>query len=65
MASKEVEFTDAEIMLVLRFWARGMEILQNLTPEQIDAVPGLREAINSASELPAAIGWDDKPVDRI
>jgi hypothetical protein len=41
----EVELGDSETMMVLRFWAQGVDILQKFTKEQVMAVPGLKEAI--------------------
>ncbi|MBO1906552.1 hypothetical protein J4G37_16795, partial [Microvirga sp. 3-52] len=49
-----------EKMMVLDFWAHGMDIALKFTDEQIKAVRGLKEAIDATSVLPAAIGWDDE-----
>ena len=46
-------------MMVLDFWAHGMDIALKFTDEQIRSVGGLKEAIEATSGLPAAIGWED------
>jgi hypothetical protein len=60
MAQNEKELSLDEKMMVLDFWAHGMDIALKFTEEQIKAVRGLKEAIDATSVLPAAIGWDDE-----
>ncbi len=63
MAWETTELNLEEQMMVLDFWAHGMDILLKFSPEKISAVPGLKEAIAAASVLPAAVGWGDEPGD--
>jgi hypothetical protein len=60
MAQNEKELSLDEKMMILDFWAHGMDIALKFTEEQIKAVRGLKEAIDATSVLPAAIGWDDE-----
>lgn len=59
MAQNREELGLDEKMMVLDFWAHGMDIALKFTEEQIRSVRGLKEAIEATSALPAAIGWED------
>lgn len=50
-----------EQLLILDFWAHGMDIRQEFGPEKLRAIPGLEEVILAVSKLPAQIGWGDEP----
>jgi hypothetical protein len=59
MAQNREELGLDEKMMVLDFWAHGMDIALKFTEGQIRSVRGLKEAIEATSALPAAIGWED------
>lgn len=61
MKTPKIVLSPAEEMMILQFWAHGMDIAQKFSTEQIRAVPGLEEAIAAVSELPKEIGWGDEP----
>jgi hypothetical protein len=50
-----------EELMVLQFWAHGMDIRQKFSKEQIRAVPSLGKAIAAVSRLSDEIGWGDEP----
>lgn len=50
-----------EEMMILQFWAHGIDIAQKFSADQLRAVPGLEEAIAAVSRLPREIGWGDEP----
>jgi hypothetical protein len=60
MTQSKEELGLDEKMMVLDFWAHGMDIALKFTEEQIRSVRGLKEAIDATSVLPAAIGWEDE-----
>jgi hypothetical protein len=62
MAQARVELTLEETMMVLDFWAHGMNILQTFPEEKIVAVQGLREAIEAISILPDSVGFGDEAI---
>jgi hypothetical protein len=45
---------------ILQFWAQAMDIKRKFTPEQIQSVRGLSEAIEAALKLPDEIGWGEE-----
>jgi hypothetical protein len=47
-------------MMILQFWAQGIDILQTFSEDQLRAVPSLKKAIEIASRLPHEIGWGDE-----
>ena len=59
MAQNREELSLDEKMMVLDFWAHGMDIALKFTEEQIRSVRGLKEAIEATSAPPAATGWED------
>jgi hypothetical protein len=52
--------TEQEIE-ILQLWAWAQNIKQKFTPEQIQSVRGLSEAIEAAMKLPDEIGWGEEP----
>jgi hypothetical protein len=46
---------------ILQLWAQAMDIKLKFTPEQIQSVRGLSEAIEAAMSLPDEIGWGEEP----
>lgn len=60
MARGQAKLSMEEQMMVLQLWAYSRDILRKFSEEQIEAVPGLRDAIDNASGLPEAIGWGDE-----
>ncbi|MDF2812793.1 MAG: hypothetical protein K0S56_3824 [Microvirga sp.] len=58
MLKRHVDLTLEEELQVLGFWAHGMDIFTQFSPEKIASIRGLSEAIEAARKLPAAIGWD-------
>ncbi|MEE1613336.1 hypothetical protein [Microvirga sp. CF3016] len=61
MKAPKIILNPDEEMMILQFWAHGMDIAQKFSTEQIRAVPGLEEAIAAVSVLPKEIGWGDEP----
>ncbi|WP_134498836.1 hypothetical protein [Microvirga pakistanensis] len=61
MGKAKAELGLKEELMILQFWALGRAILQKFSQEQIQAVPGLKEAIDAVSGLPGEIGWGDEP----
>lgn len=65
MALEEFNFLDQkpvspELQLaVLRLWAAALQMEQSFSRQEIEAVPGLFQAIQVVHSLPSAIGWDD------
>lgn len=51
-----------EELMILQFWAQGIDILQMFSEEQLQAVPSLKRAIEATSGLPSEIGWGDEPL---
>jgi len=61
MDRKKAEIALDEELMILQFWAHGVDILHRFSQEQLQAVPGLKEAIDAVSKLPDEIGWGDEP----
>ena len=53
--------TPDDEMMILQFWAHGIDIAQKFSAEQLRAVPGLEAAIEAVLDLPKEIGWGDEP----
>ena len=64
MTDMRIELNLDEELLLLLFWAYGKEISHKLGPGRLEAVPGLKAAIDAIANLPAAIGWDDSDLPR-
>lgn len=47
--------------MILLFWAQGIDILRRLSEQQLEAIPGLKKAIDAVSGLPDVIGWGEEP----
>jgi hypothetical protein len=61
MKRSTVELSPEEDIMILQFWAHGIDITQKFSAEKLRAVPGLEEAIAAVSGLPREIGWSDEP----
>jgi hypothetical protein len=61
MDQEGTEIDVEQELLLLQFWAIGVEILRKFTPDQLRSVPGVEEAIGYTSTIPTAIGWGDEP----
>ncbi len=61
MSRTAAELSLDEELMILMFWAQGIDILQRLGKERVKAIPELQKAIEAVSHLPHAIGWDDEP----
>jgi hypothetical protein len=46
-------------LAVLRLWAAAVQMEQGFSRHEIEAIPGLSQAIEAAQSLPTAIGWGD------
>jgi hypothetical protein len=61
MARARVELSLEEELMILLFWAHGIDLARKLSQEQLQALPELKRAIDAVSGLPDVIGWGDKP----
>jgi hypothetical protein len=60
MSRANVELSLEQQLMILNFWAHGVDISRKLSTEQIQAVPGLRQALDAAAGLPDSIGWGEE-----
>ena len=60
MTRQSYKLSPEKELVILQFWAQAVDILRSFSPEDVEAVRGLGQALEAARKLPDAIGWGEE-----
>jgi len=60
MTRQPIKISPEKEIIILQFWAQAVDIIRGFSPEEIESVRGLAQALDAARKLPDAIGWGEE-----